>query len=121
MVRKKVLESEIRELKSALKKAKNQLGQLKGYSGCGRCGDTWNWKESETIYYSERKGMFPICKECFKELDEKEILDYCKKLMKHWGTGSPDISKNWDKIVDNLKADIHKLKKSKRRREGEVT
>ncbi|GAH45424.1 unnamed protein product [marine sediment metagenome] len=110
----KKLEEELEAVKKRLDKNEKDLtliGRSKGYSGCGRCGGTWNWKEGETIYYSEGRGMFPLCKECFEELDEEEILSYCKKLMKCWiGMGSSDISKNWDKMVDNLKTDIHKLK-----------
>lgn len=32
----------------------NFSGTIQGYSGCGVCGDTWNWKKEHTIKLSER-------------------------------------------------------------------
>lgn len=72
-------------LKLWYKKKKKRLNQRNrfrnaaGISTCRHCGGAWNWKQRETVWYYEGRGMFPLCKECFQELSEEEILYYCKR------------------------------------------
>lgn len=82
------------------------VGRLEGYSECHRCGNTWNWKEGHTTYFedertleqhdaedqasvarervSERRGMFPMCEECYQVSSPEERFKYHKELLDQW-------------------------------------
>ena len=88
---------------------KNWLGKLKGYSGCLRCGDTWNWKQHRDIPYAVSKmreyadgspyysgGMFPLCKECYDEISPPQRYAYCRQLWSRWGC--PENKVDWDVV-----------------------
>ena len=65
---------------------KNVIGDARGYGGCDRCDDRWNWKKPHTIWYSDAGGMFPLCEECYQEITPQERYDYCKNLWIEWGS-----------------------------------
>lgn len=69
-----------------LRNIRNYLGQRQGFSGCLRCGDTWNWKEEHTTYFPDGSGgMFPLCQECWEELKTPVARKpYYKKLIEQW-------------------------------------
>ena len=97
-----------------IRKIKNWFGSIKGYGGCLRCGDTWDRKEGKKILYDEKESrlMFPLCTECFDELDEQKILFYCKSLLDKWiqCADSMRIIKNYDYYIETLKKNIRLLK-----------
>lgn len=70
---------------------KNLRGKLSGYSGCGCCGDRWNWKESHHIRYSDMygasHGVFPVCEECWHTKTEREIMFAAADLANLWDKG----------------------------------
>lgn len=70
---------------------RNWKGRRKGYSGCHRCGGTWDWKEEHSIPYAEGKGMFPLCVECYEELSPQERYDYCMELRDSWGRPADEV------------------------------
>jgi len=85
---------------------KNKSGHLQGYGSCFNCGDTWNWKEHQSIKYEESSGMFPLCKECFNKLPEKDIIDWCVTLFIDWGKSKEYINSK----LPTIKKEIKKLK-----------
>lgn len=60
-----------------------------GFSGCGICGDKWNWKQPHTITYAEGQGVFPVCEECWQTKSDEEIMRATKDLMVQWLVQSP--------------------------------
>ena len=59
-----------------LKKVLNKKGAYLGMSSCGRCGDTWNWKEGHHTLFSDGSGCFPLCEECWQLLSIEERLPF---------------------------------------------
>jgi hypothetical protein len=55
---------------------------------CGRCHWPWAQVESHSLDYTERKGCFPICEWCFKQLSNEgsrdEYVGYYMALVKSW-------------------------------------
>lgn len=72
-----------------VRKIRNFIGKLKGYGSCYICGDTWNWKEEHTIYFTEGRGAFPTCEECWQTKSNKEIIDAVGQLCSNWIAQSP--------------------------------
>ena len=73
-------------------------------SGCLHCGDTWNWKESKSIQYSDTNGMFPLGKECFDKMTYPYVLWYHLKLFDDWGRPPTD------KQIERVSFEIGKSK-----------
>ena len=63
-------------------------GKLRGYGGCGRCGDTWDWKESHTTWFDEIEGVgegcSPLCEACWDKLPPEQRLPYYEQLVDRW-------------------------------------
>ena len=59
------------------------------YSGCGICGDSWNWKKPHDIKISDHEGAFPICEECWQTKSNEEIMRATKALIRKWLDQSP--------------------------------
>lgn len=76
-------------------KFKNLIGKLKGYSGCLRCGDTWDYKKGHHTEYELGRGCFPLCEECWLLMSRKERLRYYKELYDSWD--DPNHA-NWHEI-----------------------
>lgn len=69
---------------SVLAPIRNWWGQRRGYSGCLRCGDSWNWKRRHSLWLSGNQGIFPLCEECWLELSPEQKLHYCEQLFNEW-------------------------------------
>jgi hypothetical protein len=95
----------------------NAVGALKGFSGCGICGDKWNWKKSHDVEYSwpanpdekemeisitiglkkadqklgytNRGAAFPTCEECWQTKSADEIVGAACRLSLLWRVQSP--------------------------------
>lgn len=67
-----------------LRKLRNLKGELQGISGCGICGDTWNWKKEHNI-----DGAFPICEECWQTRSDRQIFNASNALAKLWMDDTP--------------------------------
>ena len=78
---------------------KNSVGYTKGYSGCSRCGDRWNWKEKHVVPCGGASGMFPLCEECYQECSPEERYHYCRELGKEW-------QQKWGRSIDDTDWDI---------------
>ncbi len=109
---------------------KNVISKSKGYSWCYNCGYTWEIVKSVTIPYTTRfpdrpkGGMFPICQQCFDLLEEKDILEYAKRLLNEWIKSAETFGEefknhkeslkiNYNNYLDNLKYNIHYMKENK--------
>lgn len=62
----------------------NAIGTLEGMSGCGICGDKWNWKMSHNVMLSSREGAFPTCEECWQTRGVNEIVRAAHHLAAMW-------------------------------------
>jgi len=90
----------------------NAIGALKGISGCGVCGDKWNWKKSHDVEYSwpanpkekemeiaiviglkkvdsklgypNRCAAFPTCEECWQTKSADGIVNAAYRLSLQW-------------------------------------
>ena len=78
---------------AACDSARNFWGTVNGFGGCMRCGDSWSWKPMQIIDYEwisfglGGRGMFPLCKECFQECEDEEVVGYCRALWNKWDRG----------------------------------
>ena len=84
-----------------MRRIKNWLGR--GFGGCLRCGDRWNWKEEQSIRFSAYSSMFPLCKECFNELSEADIIHYCAQLWGSWDRDEPFPEENLRRSINTIK------------------
>ncbi len=87
---------------SLLSKLKNRVRNSSRFSGCGRCGGTWNWKEPHSTWYGA-EGMFPLCEECYQELTPKERVPFYEALWSSWGKSE---GAEWDLIRIGIGLDI---------------
>lgn len=46
------------------------------YSYCERCGYTWNFCKSKSVYTSERTGTFATCQKCWDKSSLKQLVRY---------------------------------------------
>lgn len=63
---------------------KNIRGRRKGYGGCKRCHDTWDWKQPHDTPINARQGCFPLCQECWEALTPEQRLPYYERLADEW-------------------------------------
>ena len=80
---------------------KNFVGTLKGYSGCSRCGDSWWWKQSHIIQLTGG-GIFPLCEECWNEIESKEKRFWILDLESQWSLSGPSDERSRAKIREAL-------------------
>lgn len=63
---------------------RNAAGRAKGYSGCYRCGGTWDYTESHPTKYSQTSACFPLCQICWAGLTIEERLPFYEELWNEW-------------------------------------
>lgn len=68
-----------------------------GYSACHRCNMPWRFVKEHITNYSEERGMFPLCENCWKSLTPKERLPYYRQLYNEWN--QPGIWPQIEKAV----------------------
>ena len=100
-------------IKKIIRKIKNITGEANGYGNCILCKDRWNWKEPQRIKMINRQ-MFPLCKECFNKLSERQISMWCVILMERWEYNNEEIGEN----LQIIEQDIHNLKQLEERKKG---
>lgn len=79
----------------------NYWGRVHGISGCGICGDTWNWKKSHDIDYKKNRSAFPICEECWQTAPAHLIEQATHELARTWILQSPP--KHLKQILEDTK------------------
>ena len=67
-----------------LRKFKNEAGRAKGFGGCYRCGDTWDYKKPHTTPYDDTGGCFPLCESCWASLTPTERLLFYEQMWQEW-------------------------------------
>lgn len=55
-----------------------------GYGSCYRCGMPWKFTEHHTTYYSNGRGCFPLCEQCWGELTPEQRLPFYERLLHDW-------------------------------------
>lgn len=75
-----------------LAKAAELRALYPGYSSCHRCGLPWPCCEEHTTNHDERRGCFPLCVDCWRELRTPEArLPFYRELCAEWSAaGYPD-------------------------------
>jgi len=69
------------------------------YSSCRHCGMPWSNVEGHSTYYTEGRGCFPLCEDCWSSLTIEERLPYYKQLWSSWPIPKPD----WNLIEKAVK------------------
>lgn len=95
-----------------MKKIKNFIGNFLGYGHCLTCRDSWWWKKHQVVFYTENRGVFQLCTECFKKESIASIVSYHELLLNR--NISQEIL-DWDrakmnKARETLRNNIIKLK-----------
>jgi len=79
------------------------IGTMQGFGSCGKCGRTWNCVKGHETYYEENRAMFPMCKECYAESNNKERLFYHLELVSEWARQDPLVlHENYPEIKKTL-------------------
>ena len=86
------------------------------YGRCGRCKISWKYRENQLVKYDPRGGWaFPLCTQCFREVDPIVATRYFKRL---W-------VEQWDRPVDEDAREAFRTFLSHaaqiRREEGDLT
>ncbi len=59
---------------------RGKLSQLfnPGFGHCKCCGTTWNNTETKSLNYTNTRGFFPVCRECYHDPDVlySDLMDY---------------------------------------------
>ena len=79
---------------------KNLIGAVHGYGSCPNCGDNWEWKTHDTVFFDGGRGV-TICCECLKNPKSLDADRVAAKLVNHdWKDGA--VQKVRDAVA-NLK------------------
>lgn len=70
-------------------------------SYCKHCGLPWNHCESRSVEYSNGRGCFAVCTDCWKECSLEELKGYYT-----------DIFNNWSKQGHSNKGEIEIINKA---------
>ena len=54
------------------------------YGWCGRCKMPWAGVESHCTNYTDVRGCFPLCEDCWNSLTIEERLPYYRLLWSSW-------------------------------------
>jgi len=49
-----------------------------------RCWRSWEITKSHPTHYSNGRGCFPLCEECWRELAPEQRLPFYRKLYDQW-------------------------------------
>jgi len=95
---------------------KTAIGREKGFGSCRRCGHTWNWKRGHSIDYTDTRGIFVMCEECWEESTEEEKLNlYIDKLEELKAIGRDfDFFDGVQRIIDHVESYYLELERSKK-------
>lgn len=88
--------------------AQNRLLAAQGFGSCSHCKNHWGVVEGEVIPYTPGRGMFPICKNCFKILGADQIIIYVNKLVDLWVSQTP--SENYDGVRESAAEAVRRMK-----------
>lgn len=55
-----------------------------GFGWCYRCGESWKRVEPHRTAYSDSGGCFPLCEQCWSDLDPEARLPYYRMLWGNW-------------------------------------
>jgi hypothetical protein len=70
---------------SADERSRRNRIEGRGYGGCLRCGDRWNWKKEHHTQVTDGTGMFPLCQECWLTLGTAEKrYPFYEALITQW-------------------------------------
>ncbi len=56
----------------------------RNYSGCLRCGITWQFVTPHVTSYTPYRGCFPLCEHCWSRLEPNGRLPYYRQLFDQW-------------------------------------
>lgn len=83
--------------------------QARGLGTCLRCRWPWPFCNEHSTRYEERKGMFPLCETCWKDLETPEArLPYYVELVDMWRRQSNDDASLAKLTSDYLLECLHK-------------
>jgi hypothetical protein len=57
-----------------------------GYSGCKRCYRRWAITKGHHTMYSDSRGCFPLCKDCWGELTPETRLPFYRQMYDGWAS-----------------------------------
>lgn len=85
---------------SLVSQVRNKMGRAKGYSGCFRCGGTWDYAQyHSTDYTGNGGGCFPLCEPCWSGLTPEERLPYYALLVGLWLDREQMTFDGWEKYA----------------------
>lgn len=73
-----------------------------GIGKCGGCGRTWNICKDHVTHYSQYKGCFPLCEDCWKEMSISERLPHYIKLMDEWKTDPTEREALYAAVINGM-------------------
>lgn len=78
-------------MRSFTRRILNAKGRAKGFGGCLRCGDTWDWQQEHSTPYRfipnsslVVESCFPLCEGCWSSLTPEERLPFYDQLVDIW-------------------------------------
>lgn len=75
----------VEQFGSKPKSIRAMWGNIHGYSGCGICGETWDYTKEHLIEYDNKNGgAFPICEKCFRNASLDQIDHAIDLLVSDW-------------------------------------
>lgn len=77
-----------------------------GYSGCGRCHRNWRICISHGTKISGEEGVFPLCRDCWKELSIEERLPYYRALWNQWQAWGDSSDEEWERIEEAVRSGL---------------
>lgn len=96
------------------------IGNKLGYSSCFHCHMPWKYVKGKTINFSDNRGMFPLCVQCFDALPPGKIDPYIDQLVDDWASGCVKYDIPWqhpqtpDEVKEAAKLTVRKMKGAER-------
>lgn len=95
------------------------IGKALGFSSCASCGIPWRYVRGQNIYYSENRGMFPVCIHCFQSLTPEQIDIHIEALVNSWA----DINRKYgfegdkeqtpEEVIAAAEAEMRRMKQER--------
>lgn len=66
------------------------------YARCGRCHLPWWISGYHVTDFTETRGCFPLCNNCWYDLVPRQRLPYYRKLFEQWSLNFPESQETWE-------------------------
>lgn len=77
-----------------------------GFSYCYRCTMPWKYTEAHITNYSNNRGCFPLCQQCWSEISIQHRIPYYEMLFARWEQDKPMEAGEKEAILNAVRSGL---------------